>query len=347
MRLLTTLLNYNHNHTTPIAVTSGNPESIAPSILIKTWLALRKHNNLSFFTINNNQYLTSIAKQFNLPLKTKIIKDPKEAPLIFKNYLPVVDIPLEEPVVLGKPNTNNVKFIINSLDIAISLALNKTINALVTLPIDKNIMQQGGFNFIGHTEYLAHKSNIPLPVMMLSSLTPKINVIPITTHTSLKNSIIELTPEKIISTVQTTYNSLIKLLNIKSPKFAILGLNPHAGENGLMGNEELTIINPAINHLKSLGIDITGPLPADTAFIPNILKQFDIIFGMYHDQVLAPFKALAFDNGVNCTLGLPFIRTSPDHGTAFNIANKNIASESSTISAILLANQLQHNQIHN
>lgn len=340
----------NLNNCKSIAVTCGEPSSIATEVLFKSWLELKNSNNLSFFTINNIDYLESIKKLFNYKdVFFEKITSPEEASRIFSNKIPVIDIPLIrdnlantcETVVLSKPNTNFVQFVLESINKSIEYAIANQVKAIVTMPIEKYIMQKGGFNFIGHTEYLAYKSNSRKPVMLMASPFSKLKVVPIKTHISLKQSAELLNEEEIIETILIINKDLQKYLN-KSINIAVLGLNPHAGERGIMGTEEISTIIPAINKLQKKGIKVTGPLPSDTAFSKANITNFDVIVGMYHDQVLTPFKTLLFEEGVNVTLGLPFIRTSPDHGTAFDIATKNIANPKSAIAALLLANNLQN-----
>lgn len=332
-----------------IAVTCGEPSSIAAELLFKSWLELRNAKNLSFFTINNLEYLQSIKKLFNYKdISFEEISSPEDASKVFSSKIPVINIPLIKntsanncKVVLSKPNTDFVPFVLESINKAIDFANNKQIKAITTMPIEKYVMQKGGFNFIGHTEYLSYKSNSKKPVMLMASPFSKLKVVPIKTHVSLKQSVELLNEEEIIETIEIINKDLQKYLK-KSINIAVLGVNPHAGEQGIMGTEEISIIAPAINKLKNKGIKITGPLPADTAFSKNNIKNFDVIVGMYHDQVLTPFKTLLFEEGVNVTLGLPFIRTSPDHGTALDIADKNIANPKSVIASILLANKWQN-----
>lgn len=341
----------------PMAITCGTLEGIGSITLLKTWLTLKNTPNLHFFTINNAIFLQKIIKKLNLDIPITIIKSPKEAIDTCKHSLPVIDIPIpnaninniDSYVKLGSPNVNNVPITIKSLDMAVDMCLNNEIKAIVTLPIDKYIMQSGGFNFVGHTEYLAHASvkfngHYNKPVMMLASPHSRLKVVPVTIHKSLKNAINSLSKELIIDTVTILYKDLTSKFSITSPKILLLGLNPHAGENGLMGTEELEIISPAISQLKTSGINVEGPIPADTAFSKHYINNFDVIVGMYHDQVLTPFKSLLFDEGVNVTLGLPFIRTSPDHGTAFKLLKDNInlsnINSKSTEASILMAMRL-------
>ncbi|MFL1780440.1 4-hydroxythreonine-4-phosphate dehydrogenase [Candidatus Hepatincolaceae symbiont of Richtersius coronifer] len=328
-----------------VALTSGDPSSIAPFITLKAWLELR-HTKYNFFLIENHHYINDLIKLFKLDIKTHVINEVSEASSIFKDALPILSIPAsqlgiindlerttkERTLYLGKRLVYNSKSLLYSLDKAIELALNHEVKAIVTNPLDKDLVnnfieaksgsignQLNSPKFLGHTEYLADKSWHVDPVMMMATPYNKLKVVPITTHVSLKNAITSLSIEHIIKVATKTSNFLQKHYHITNPKLVLTGLNPHSGENGLMGTEEQEIIIPAIKALNNLGINCQGPLPGDTVFTAYNINTYDVILGMYHDQVLGPFKALYFDEGVNVTIGLPFIRTSPDHGTAFDL----------------------------
>ena len=209
---------------------------------------------------------------------------------------------------------------------------------MLLIQLKKKLLNRKKKNFDGHTHYIANIVSTKNPVMMLTS--PKINVVPITQHMSLKKAIKKISEKRIIETVVITNRYLKKYFGIQKPKIAIAGLNPHAGENSEFGNEEKKIIEPSIKKIKSKGIDVHGPFPADTIFNENIRKQFNVIICMYHDQATIPIKILDFQNGVNLTLGIPIIRTSPDHGTALDIAGKGKASEKSLLAAIKKAQEI-------
>ena len=215
--------------------------------------------------------------------------------------------------------------------------------AVVTNPISKATLYGAGFQYPGHTEFLAALTDTPLPVMMLAS--PMLRVVPITIHVSLQEAIRTLTTEIIIATSRITAEALRRDFGIAHPRLAFAGLNPHAGEQGAMGDEEIRIIRPAMQALADEGITVLGPIPADTMFTPRARQGYDVAMGMYHDQVLIPIKTLDMDGGVNVTLGLPIIRTSPDHGTAFDIAGRGIADPSSLLAALDLAAELAAHQL--
>lgn len=321
----------------PLALTMGEPAGIGGELTLKAW-----HNHREtlapFFVIDCPHRLGTLAMDFGLSIPLAPITDPADAIEVFPHALPV----LEQPVThtpLGQLNRHSAPAVMKSIERAVELAQTGAASAVVTNPIHKYNLQQAGFAFPGHTEYLAHLSGIDTPpIMMLCA--PDLKVVPITIHCSLQDAINNLNPELIIETAQITAQALKDNFGIANPRLAFCGLNPHAGESGAMGQEEQTIITPALEALKAQGLEVSGPLPADTMFHASARAQYDVALGMYHDQVLIPIKTLAFDQGVNTTLGLPFIRTSPDHGTALDIAAKGIASEASLVQALRLAGQL-------
>lgn len=321
----------------PIALTMGEPAGIGGELSLKAW-----HNHRDtlapFFVIDCPHRLGALAMEFGLSIPLAPITNPAEAIEVFPHALPI----LEQPVThtpLGQLSRHSAPAVMKSIERAVELAQTGAASAVVTNPIHKYNLQQAGFAFPGHTEYLAHLAGIDSPpIMMLCA--PELKVVPITIHCSLQDAINSLTPELIIETAQITAQALKDNFGIANPRLAFCGLNPHAGESGAMGQEEQTIIKPALDALQDQGLQVNGPLPADTMFHASARAQYDVALGMYHDQVLIPIKTLAFDQGVNTTLGLPFIRTSPDHGTALDIAAKGIASEASLVQALRLAGQL-------
>lgn len=315
----------------------GEPAGISAEITLKVWKKYR--NKLKpFIFFGDPNHISQTASNLNYKVPVKIIKNIKECFDIFKNYLPIYKISLNKKNIYGKPSINNSDKVLYSIKKVVNLATKKKISSIVTNPIEKNIISKKNKNFSGHTFYIANLLGIKKPIMLLTS--PKISVVPITQHMSLKKAIKVISKELIISTVKITNEYLKKYFNMKKPKIGIAGLNPHLGENGNFGKEEQKIILPAIKEIKKKGIDINGPYPADTIFTKNFLKKFNVVICMYHDQATMPIKIIDFDNGVNITLGLPIIRTSPDHGTALNISGKNKASEKSLYSAIKLSQEI-------
>ena len=318
-------------------LTMGEPGGIASEITLKVWKKYRKSINPFVYIGNLNLLLkTNLLLKYNVPIK--LINNINDSLNIFKNYLPVYEIKLKEKVNFGKTSQKNSSQVLLSIKKCVNFALKRKISCFVTNPIEKNIIRQKKKNFDGHTHYIANMVSTKIPVMMLSS--PEINVVPITQHISLKKAIKEITKKRIIETTIITNQYLKKYFGIKEPKIALAALNPHASENGAFGNEEKKIIKPSIKKIRLKGVNAKGPYPVDTIFNENIRNQFDVIICMYHDQATMPIKILDFKNGVNLTLGMPIIRTSPDHGTALDIAGKGKASEKSLYAAIKKAQEI-------
>ena len=257
--------------------------------------------------------------------------------------LPIRALGHKVNAVAGVPNPANAPAILESIDRAVDDVMKGQASGVVTLPIAKKPLYEAGFKHPGHTEYLAvlaakHTGKPVTPVMMIAG--PDLRTVPVTIHIPLKDVMANLTTALIIETVEITARDLTLRFGIENPRLAIAGLNPHAGEGGALGLEDDAIIAPAIAALKARGINTWGPLPADTMFHPRARATYDAAICMYHDQALVPAKTLAFDEGVNVTLGLPFIRTSPDHGTAFDIAGQNIARPDSFIAALKMAAEM-------
>ena len=318
-------------------LTMGEPGGIASEITLKVWKKYRKSINPFVYIGNLNLLLkTNLLLKYNVPIK--LINNINDSLNIFKNYLPVYEIKLKEKVRFGKTSQKNSSQVLLSIKKCVNFALKRKISCFVTNPIEKNIIRQKKKNFDGHTHYIANMVSTKIPVMMLSS--PEINVVPITQHISIKKAIKKITKKRIIETTIITNQYLKKYFGIKEPKIALAALNPHASENGAFGNEEKKIIKPSIKKIRLKGVNAKGPYPVDTIFNENIRKQFDVIICMYHDQATMPIKILDFKNGVNLTLGMPIIRTSPGHGTALDIAGKGKASEKSLYAAIKKAQEI-------
>jgi 4-hydroxythreonine-4-phosphate dehydrogenase len=319
----------------PIALTMGDPAGVGGEITLKAWL--RRNQGLPpFFVIDDHARLERLAAALDISVPLHKITTPAEAIDVFPSALPVLHRPLAVQPVGGKPDAANGKMVLESIKEAVSFALSKEACAVVTNPIHKQGLYEAGFQFPGHTEFLAELSVIKTPpVMMLAG--PSLRVVPISVHVSLRDAIEALSAEVIIEKTLICARALVRDFAIESPRLAIAGLNPHAGEGGSLGNEEATIISPAIKTLQDQGLKTFGPVPPDTLFSHKVRQSYDAAICMYHDQALIPLKALDFDKGVNVTLGLPLVRTSPDHGTAFDIAGKGTASEDSLIEAIKMA----------
>ena len=283
----------------------------------------------------------------NSGLSLREIASASEAPAVFADGLPVLAHPLSAQSLPGKLDAANAQSVIASIDKAVELVLAGEACGLVTNPIQKETLYQAGFRHQGHTDYLAHLARVAghkaEPVMML--VAPGLRTVPVTVHIALKAVPAALSADLIIRQAVATAEGLSRWFGIARPRIGITGLNPHAGENGTMGDEEITIIGPAITALRARGLDVLGPLSADTLFHEEARAGFDVILCMYHDQALIPVKTIGFHEGVNCTLGLPFIRTSPDHGTALSLAGTGKANPLSLISAIRMAAGMARNAV--
>lgn len=314
----------------PVALTCGEPAGVGPELSARAWAELR--GDLPFFLIGDPTHL---------PAGTPVaeISDPAEAVEASQSALPVLPHPFPAPAKPGQPNPANAQAVIDTIARGVALTRSGAACALCTAPINKRALKDGaGFPYPGHTEYLAALCNTDRVVMMLAG--PQLRVVPATIHIALSKVPTALTADLLEDTIRVTHQGLIRDFGITAPRLAVAGLNPHAGEGGVMGSEDQTLIAPVIQHLKREGISITGPLPADTMFHAAARAHYDAAICMYHDQALIPIKTLDFDRGVNVTLGLPIIRTSPDHGTAFDIAGKGIANPTSLIEALRLADKM-------
>ncbi|MBZ9852599.1 4-hydroxythreonine-4-phosphate dehydrogenase PdxA [Mesorhizobium sp. CA13] len=325
-----------------LALSVGDPSGIGPEIAIAAFLARTAAALPPFYLLADPALIASRARRIGVSLPIEETT-PAQATEVFGRALPVVTLSagfIDSP---GQPDPANAAGIIEAIDRAVAASLAGDAAAVVTCPIAKKPLYDAGFRFPGHTEYLAHlaarHSGVEaMPVMMLAG--PDLRTVPVTIHIALAEVPKALTTDLILATTRVTAADLRDRFGIANPRLAIAGLNPHAGEDGAMGLEDQRIIRPAIEILRAEGIDAFGPLPADTLFHARARAGYDVALCMYHDQALIPAKALAFDEAVNVTLGLPFIRTSPDHGTAFDIAGKGIARPDSLMAALRLARRL-------
>ncbi|MBO1325269.1 4-hydroxythreonine-4-phosphate dehydrogenase PdxA [Acetobacter sp. TBRC 12305] len=319
-----------------LVLTQGDPSGIGPEITGKSWHALHK-GGPAFAWIGDPGLLAAHA-----PVQP--IHDLAQAGAVFGHAVPVLPLPLVAPAIPGKPDRRNGPAILDSIRMGVDLALRGQASAVVTNPISKDVVQSADFTHPGHTSFLAELCGVPgQDVMMLAG--PSLRVVPVTVHVALRKALDQLNTELIVRTARTVARGLARDFGLLAPpRLTVAGLNPHAGEGGLMGREELDIIIPAIEILRAEGLDVTGPLPADTLFTPQARSRYDAALCMYHDQALIPIKTLEMDEGVNVTLGLPIIRTSPDHGTAFDIAGQGKADPSSLCAALHLAARLADNR---
>ena len=312
-----------------IVITSGDPSGIGPEVVQKSWTSLKRDKDCNFFWVGDPLHLP------NNGIPWQPIKHPEEASEVFSEALPVLAHKFSNSLKVGQPQPENAGDIISVIKKAVNLVVNGKAKALCTSPINKDVLKSGAhFPYPGHTEFLAHLDNIDTPVMMLAC--SKLKVVPATIHIPLKEVPCSLSVEGLSETIKITNKAMKEKFNISKPVIAVSGLNPHAGENGQLGREEKEILIPAIRNLQG-SINIIGPLSADAMFHPSARAKYDVAITMYHDQALIPLKTIGFEEGVNITLGLSFVRTSPDHGTAFDLAGQNIADETSTIKAIKMA----------
>jgi 4-hydroxythreonine-4-phosphate dehydrogenase len=317
----------------------GDPCGIGPEVTAKAWRALA--DGPVPFVVLGDKFVYA-----DVPVVE--IDDIREAAAVFPTALPLLKGFSAHGAVAGKPDPAFAPAILGAIEQGVNLAKSGAALALVTAPIAKSVLIAAGFNHPGHTEYLgALLADTPYrgvrgPIMMLA--VKGLRVVPVTIHCSLSDVAKRLTTDAIITAARASGEALIKDFNVRAPRIAIAALNPHAGEDGAFGDEEARIIAPAVAQLVSLGIEATGPYPADSLFHADARARHDVVICMYHDQALIPLKTLDFWGGVNITLGLPIIRTSPDHGTGFDIAGKNLANPQSMIAAIKMAAQLAQNR---
>ena len=312
-----------------IVITSGDPSGIGPEVIQKSWTALKGDKDCNFFWVGDPRHLP------NNGIPWQPIKHPEEASKVFSEALPVLVHKFSNSLKVGQPQPENAGDIISVIKKAVNLVVTDKAKALCTSPINKDVLKSGAhFPYPGHTEFLAHLDNIDTPVMMLAC--PTLKVVPATIHIPLKEVPSSLSIVGLSETIKITNEAMKEKFNTSEPVIAVSGLNPHAGENGQLGREEKEILIPAIRNLQG-SINIIGPLSADAMFHPAARAKYDVAITMYHDQALIPLKTIGFEEGVNITLGLSFIRTSPDHGTAFDLAGQNIADATSTINAIKMA----------
>lgn len=322
----------------PVAVTMGDPAGIGGEISLMTWRD-RRSALTPFFLLDDPDRLEKLARAVGIECPIAEIQDAGETAGVFDSALPVLRLSKPVDALPGDDSTADGGMVIESIDRAIDAALAASVAGMVTNPIQKSRLYAAGFTAPGHTEYLGERAGLSAPPIMLLA-GPNLKVVPVTIHLSIKDAVAALTKAEIVRTLEVTVAALKNDFGIETPRIAVSGLNPHAGEAGHMGREEIDIIAPAIAEMTDCGAEIRGPLAADTMFHPAARAQYDVAVCMYHDQALVPMKTLDFDNGVNVSVGLPFVRTSPDHGTAYNIAGTGTANPTSLFSAIRMAGEI-------
>jgi 4-hydroxythreonine-4-phosphate dehydrogenase len=322
----------------PLALTLGEPAGIGPDIAIEAWLRRNELKLPAFYLLGDREFVARRAKILGLNIALADV-GAEEAVPAFASALPIVAtgrVAMAQP---GQPDETSAEAALASIRRAVADVASGHASAVVTNPIAKSVLYRAGFRHPGHTEFLAELAasggRTPQPVMMLWS--PVLAVVPVTIHLPLRDAVATLSSDLIVTTARIVVADLKARFGLAAPRLAVTGLNPHAGEDGTLGTEDQEIVAPAVEILRADGIAVRGPLPADTLFHDAARKTYDCAICMYHDQALIPIKTIAFDDAVNVTLGLPFIRTSPDHGTAFDIAGTGRANPASLIAALLLA----------
>lgn len=320
--------------TGPLAISLGDPAGIGPEVAAKAWEARGERKLPPFFIVGDAR---AVSRVWNGPIAS--ITNPKAAITAFADALPVLTVHDAGEVTPGVPNVEGARCALRSLELALGLVQSGAARALVTAPVSKAQLYAIGFDHPGQTEFVADRCGVSPgnAVMMLAG--PGLRVVPMTTHVPLADVPALLTVELVVTKARATARGLARNFGLANPRLALAGLNPHAGEGGAIGREEIEVLEPAVAQLRAEGIDISDPYAADTLFHPRARAQYDAALCCYHDQALVPLKTLFFDEGVNMTLGLPIVRTSPDHGTAFAIAGRNVAEPGATIAAILLAGE--------
>lgn len=325
----------------PLVVSLGDPCGIGPEVVAAAWRAVRHSPDLTFCVVGDAAAMTANG------LPVRCITHSGEAAMTFAEALPVIDHALSARPVAGQPDPVHAPYIIDWIRTGVDFCLKGTARALVTAPIAKSVLYQSGFGFPGHTEYLAElcrhgDAPAPMPVMMLAAR--DLRVVLATIHTPLSDVASSLSGDDLASLAHITHAALIRDFGIDHPRLVMAGLNPHAGEDGSIGREEIDMLAPLAASLRAEGIDVRGPYPADTLFHDEARSGYDAAICMYHDQGLIPLKTLDFWGGVNITLGLPIVRTSPDHGTGFGIAGKGVARADSFINALRTADAISRNR---
>ncbi len=318
-----------------LALTMGDPAGIGPELALMAWRALQP-TGPAFVLLADPAQVAFLGP-------ARVVASPAEAAAVFRYAVPVLPVPLAAVARPGHPDAANARAVIASIEQAVRLVQAGEASAVVTNPINKAVLYGAGFAYPGHTEFLAALTGAPLPVMMLAN--DFLRVVPVTIHLSLRAALDGLTTAGIVATGRITAAALRTQFGIAQPRLAVAGLNPHAGEGGAMGTEEAALIQPAIDVLRAEGIHVTGPHPPDTLFTPAARATYDAALCMYHDQALIPLKTLDMASGVNVTLGLPIVRTSPDHGTAYDIAGTGRADPASLVAALRLAATLAERRL--
>ena len=324
--------------TLPLALTMGEPAGIGGEITLQAWLR-RGEEVPAFYAIDDPDRLAGLAARLGWDVPVQAIAAPADAAAVFPAALPVLPVGGRVQAAPGRPEIADAALVLRAIDMAVADTRAGRAAAVVTNPINKDALYRAGFRHPGHTEYLAELAGVAEGAVMMLAC-PELRVVPVTIHLALRDAIAALTPAAIVRAGRVAAAALRREFGIPRPRLAVAGLNPHAGEGGSLGREDIETVAPAIAELRAAGIDADGPLAADTMFHAAARRSYDAALCMYHDQALIPLKTIDFDGGVNVTLGLPFIRTSPDHGTAFDIAGTGRAGPDSLIAALKLAAEM-------
>lgn len=316
----------------PLAIALGDPAGVGPEIVAKAWEARREADLQTFFGVGDPR---SVSAVWDGPVE--VVTSPAAAQACFDQALPVIALPALAPAVPGKPDLAGARCALDSLELALGLTRSGAAAALVTAPVSKAQLYAIGFTHAGQTEFVAERCGVGRDNIAMMLAGPTLRTVPVTTHVALADVPGLLTRALILARAHAALRGLARDFGIARPRLAVAGLNPHAGESGALGREEIEIIAPAIAELQAAGHDVTGPHAADTMFHPRARANYDAALCLYHDQALIPLKALHFDDGVNLTLGLPIVRTAPDHGTAFAMAGRDLAEAGAMIAAIRMA----------
>ncbi len=322
----------------------GEPAGIGGEIALLAWQRRTAGNLPPFFLIDDPARLRDLAARLGWQVPIHTIETPAEALPTFGKALPVLSEPLAAPVIPGRPDAENASAVLRSIDRAVMFAKLGAVAGIVTNPIAKDVLYRAGFRHPGHTEYLAHLTGAAQPAMMLA--VEGLRVVLATIHLSLRDAVGALSVDAIVQAGKAAHEGLQRDFGIARPRLVVAALNPHGGEQGALGREEIDIVQPAVAALKLHGINATGPFPADTLFHHAARQGYDAAVCLYHDQALVPLKTIDFEGGVNVTLGLPIVRTSPDHGTAFGIAGRGTASPASLMAALRMATEISERRSH-
>ncbi|MGE5723357.1 MAG: 4-hydroxythreonine-4-phosphate dehydrogenase PdxA [Sphingomonadales bacterium] len=318
--------------TTPLAIALGDPAGIGPEIVAKAWEARASHAIPPFFAIGDSDAIAAVWRG-----PRRVISNPSEAAECFAEALPVLQVGGGNGVNPGHPSLEGARNSLDALEMAVGLTRSGAASALVTAPVSKAQLYAIGFSHSGQTEFVAERCGVSADMVAMMLVGPTLRTVPVTTHIPYRDVPDMLCVERIVMKGRTTIKGLQRQFGIARPRIAVAGLNPHAGEGGAIGREEVEIVEPAIARLREEGCDVTGPHAADAMFHARMRSTYDAALCLYHDQALIPLKTLHFDEGVNMTLGLPIVRTSPDHGTAFAIAGTNRAEPGAMIAALKTA----------